>query len=299
MSRRPVYDRYRARERPTRPPPAAGLTGGASPHQPMGATMETSSADILFERHGPVAWLTFNRPQARNAMTYAMYERLAQICDEVEADPSIRVLVLTGAGDRAFVAGTDISQFRTLTTPQDALEYEARMDRVIGRLEAVAVPTIAMVRGYAVGGGASIALACDLRLCSPDAKFGVPIARTLGNCLSMNTVARLIDLMGPARMKEMIFTARMIEAQEAHAAGLVNEVVAAEALAGRVRELAEQIAANAPLTIRVTKEAVRRVLAQRRTAQGEDLVLAAYMSEDFAEGVRAFLEKRKPVWKGK
>lgn len=261
--------------------------------------METSSADILFERHGPVAWLTFNRPQARNAMTYAMYERLAQICDEVEADPSIRVLVLTGAGDRAFVAGTDISQFRTLTTPQDALEYEARMDRVIGRLEAVAVPTIAMVRGYAVGGGASIALACDLRLCSPDAKFGVPIARTLGNCLSMNTVARLIDLMGPARMKEMIFTARMIEAQEAHAAGLVNEVVAAEALAGRVRELAEQIAANAPLTIRVTKEAVRRVLAQRRTAQGEDLVLAAYMSEDFAEGVRAFLEKRKPVWKGK
>ena len=261
--------------------------------------METSSADILFERHGPVAWLTFNRPQARNAMTYAMYERLAQICDEVEADPSIRVLVLTGAGDRAFVAGTDISQFRTLTTPQDALEYEARMDRVIGRLEAVAVPTIAMVRGYAVGGGASIALACDLRLCSPDAKFGVPIARTLGNCLSMNTVARLIDLMGPARMKEMIFTARMIEAQEAHAAGLVNEVVAAEALEGRVRELAEQIAANAPLTIRVTKEAVRRVLAQRRTAQGEDLVLAAYMSEDFAEGVRAFLEKRKPVWKGK
>jgi enoyl-CoA hydratase/carnithine racemase len=261
--------------------------------------METSSADILFERHGPVAWLTFNRPQARNAMTYAMYERLAQICDEVEADPSVRVLVLTGAGDRAFVAGTDISQFRTLTTPQDALEYEARMDRVIGRLEAVAVPTIAMVRGYAVGGGASIALACDLRLCSPDAKFGVPIARTLGNCLSMNTVARLIDLMGPARMKEMIFTARMIEAQEAHAAGLVNEVVAAEALAGRVRELAEQIAANAPLTIRVTKEAVRRVLAQRRTAQGEDLVLAAYMSEDFAEGVRAFLEKRKPVWKGK
>jgi enoyl-CoA hydratase/carnithine racemase len=261
--------------------------------------METSSADILFERHGPVAWLTFNRPQARNAMTYAMYERLAQICDEVEADPSVRVLVLTGAGDRAFVAGTDISQFRTLTTPQDALEYEARMDRVIGRLEAVAVPTIAMVRGYAVGGGASIALACDLRLCSPDAKFGVPIARTLGNCLSMNTVARLIDLMGPARMKEMIFTARMIEAQEAHAAGLVNEVVAAEALEGRVRELAEQIAANAPLTIRVTKEAVRRVLAQRRTAQGEDLVLAAYMSEDFAEGVRAFLEKRKPVWKGK
>jgi enoyl-CoA hydratase/carnithine racemase len=265
----------------------------------MAETTDTSTADVLFERQGAVAWLTFNRPQSRNAMTYAMYERLAQVCDEVEADPTVRVLVLTGAGDKAFVAGTDISQFRSLTTPQDALDYEKRLDRVIGRLESVALPTIAMIRGYAVGGGASIAMACDLRLCSPDARFGVPIARTLGNCLSMNTVSRLIDLMGPARMKELIFTARMIEAEEALAAGLVNQIVPSEELASRTRELAEQIAANAPLTIRVTKEAVRRVLAERRTAHGDDLVLAAYLSQDFAEGVRSFLDKRKPVWQGK
>jgi enoyl-CoA hydratase/carnithine racemase len=155
-----------------------------------------------------------------------------------------------------------------------------------------------MVRGYAVGGGASIALACDLRLCSPDAKFGVPIARTLGNCLSMNTVYRLVDLLGPARMKEMIFTARMIEADEALTAGLVNEVVEGEQLAARTTELAEQIAANAPLTIRATKEAVRRVLVARRVAEGDDLIQMAYMSQDFAEGVSAFLEKRKPQWRG-
>jgi enoyl-CoA hydratase/carnithine racemase len=261
--------------------------------------VETSDNDTLFERRGAVAWLTFNRPQARNAMTYAMYERIAAVCDEVEADDAVRVLVLTGAGDRAFVAGTDINQFRQLTTPQDARDYEKRLDRVITRLESVARPTIAMIRGYAVGGGASIALACDLRLCSPDARFGVPIARTLGNCLSMNTVYRLVDLLGPARMKEMIFTARMIEAPEAHAAGLVNEVVPAEQLAERTQALAEQIAANAPLTIRVTKEAVRRVLTARRVAEGDDLIQTAYMSQDFAEGVAAFLEKRPPRWQGK
>ncbi|HQX63922.1 MAG TPA: enoyl-CoA hydratase, partial [Thermomicrobiales bacterium] len=184
--------------------------------------------DVLFERRGRVAWVTFNRPEARNAMTFAMYDRLASICDEVEADPEIRVLVLTGAGEKAFVAGTDISQFRAFSGPQDAIDYEARIEGALARLESLARPTIAAVRGYAVGGGAQIALTCDLRVCTPDAKFGVPIARTLGNALSMSGYARLVDLVGPARAKAIIFTADMVTAEQAQAIGLVNEIVAPE-----------------------------------------------------------------------
>lgn len=255
--------------------------------------------DVLFERRGPVAWVTFNRPESRNAMTFAMYDELVRICDEVESDPDVRVLVLTGAGEKAFVAGTDISQFRSFTEPNDAIEYEARIEGALSRLEALQRPTIAAVRGYAVGGGAQIALSCDMRVCTPDAKFGVPISRTLGNCLSMSGYARLVDLIGPARTKAMIFTAEMVTAADAQAAGLVNEIVEGEDLIERVSALAEKIAGHAPITLQVTKEAVRRVLHSRRPPRETDLVVRAYMSEDFKEGVNAFLEKRKPNWQGK
>jgi enoyl-CoA hydratase/carnithine racemase len=261
--------------------------------------MDTGTPDLLFERRGAVGWVTFNRPAARNAMTFAMYDGLIRVCDAVEADPDLRVLVLTGAGDKAFVAGTDISQFQTFTNPQHALEYEQRLDRVFERIETLPRPTIAMIRGYAVGGGASIALSCDMRICTPDAKFGVPISRTLGNSLSMSSYARIVDLIGPARAKDMIFTARMIEAEEGRTAGVVNEVVAPEELESRVTALADQIAGHAPITIQVTKEAIRRILEHRRAAATDDLVVKAYMSQDFAEGVRAFLDKRKPNWTGK
>jgi len=261
--------------------------------------VDLGTPDVLFERRGAVAWVTFNRPQARNAMTWAMYDALVRVYDAVEPDPEVRVLVLAGAGDRAFVAGTDISQFQSFREPQDALDYESRMDAIGLRLEAFAKPTIAAIRGYATGGGASMALACDLRLGTPDAKIGIPIARTLGNCLPMSVYARLIDLVGPARTKELIFRAKMIEAEDAKAIGLLNEIVEPERLAERTQEVAEEIAGNAPLTIRATKEAVRRILAHRRPPKSEDLILQCYMSEDFQEGVRAFLEKRKPEWKGK
>jgi enoyl-CoA hydratase/carnithine racemase len=260
--------------------------------------VETGTPDLLFERRGAIGWVTFNRPEARNAMTFAMYDRLVAICRAVAEDPEIRVLVLTGAGDRAFVAGTDIGQFQSFTDPRHAIEYEQRLDEAFAEIEALPRPTIAMIRGYAVGGGASIALSCDMRICSPDAKFGIPIARTLGNSLSMSSYARLVDLIGPARAKHMIFTASMIEAEDARAAGIVNEIVPPDELEGRTMSLAEQIAGHAPITLQVTKEAIRRILESRRAAANDDLVVKAYMSRDFAEGVRAFLDKRKPRWTG-
>jgi enoyl-CoA hydratase/carnithine racemase len=262
-------------------------------------TYTPATSDVLYEERGAVAWVTFNRPQARNAMTFEMYDEIVRVCDHVETDPNIRVLVFTGAGDKAFVSGTDISQFQTFTEPRHALEYEERMSKVIDRLEAVARPTIAAIRGFAVGGGASIALACDMRICTPDSRFGVPIARTLGNCLAPGALARMIDLIGPMRAKELIFTAKLVEARDALDAGLVNEVVEPEQLQSRVTELAELIAGHAPITIQVTKEAVRRVQHHRRPAKSEDLIVQAYMSDDFREGVSAFLEKRKPQWKGR
>ncbi len=260
---------------------------------------ETPTQDTIFERHGPVAWLTFNRPEQRNAMTFAMYEEIVRVCDEIEQDPEIRVLVLTGAGDKAFVAGTDINQFKTFTDPEHAIDYEARIDRVVSRLETVKRPTIAMIQGYAVGGGAALAMACDLRFVAPNAKFGVPISRTLGNTLSSNGYARAVNLIGPARTKEMIYLARMFDANEMLGIGMANEIVEPERLREHVQEVAEKIAANAPITIQVCKESVRYVQEHTIPPKNEELLLRAYMSEDFKEGVSAFLEKRKPVWKGR
>ena len=255
---------------------------------------------ILFAVERGVAYLTVNRPEQRNAMTWEMYQRLVEICERVDEDDALRVLVIRGSGDRAFISGTDISQFPAFRgNPQAGIAYEERIDRVVGRLEAVGKPTLASIRGYAVGGGLGIALACDLRLASDDARFGVPVIR-LGNCLSMHNYARLVALLGPARAKEMIFTARHVPAGEALAWGLVNEVIPAEALAARTRELAEGIAAGPPLTLRASKEAVRRVVNRLLPENpGHDLIALCYNSQDFQEGVAAFLDKRTPRWTGR
>jgi enoyl-CoA hydratase/carnithine racemase len=254
----------------------------------------------IFETDGPLAFLTFNRPEARNAMTWEMYESLVEACDRVDQDAAIRVFVLRGAGGKAFVAGTDIAQFQNFTDREDGLKYEERLDRVIDRLERVTKPTIAQVQGVAAGGGCAIAFTCDLRVATPDASFGIPIARTLGNCLSGATISRLVDLMGPAAVKDMLFTGRLIPGDEAKTLGLVTRLVPAADVDRVVRELAAGIAANAPLTIRATKELIRRVLAKRRLAAGDDadIVEMCYTSKDFREGVTSFLAKRKPSWSG-
>jgi enoyl-CoA hydratase len=259
----------------------------------------TVNDDLLFDLRDGIGRVTFNRPQARNAFTFAMYERLAEICQQANNDRTIKVLVFQGAGDKAFAAGTDINQFRAFTTPQHALDYESRIDRVLGQLEQCRVPTIAAINGACTGGGAGIAACCDLRIGTKTVKMGFPIARTLGNCLSMSNISRLTALVGPARVKDLIFTARLIGAEEAAAVGLLNEVVEdLSALQKRADELAAAVAGNAPLTLAATKQALARLMRRLSREEGEDLILMCYMSRDFREGLDAFLSKRAPHWTG-
>ncbi len=241
---------------------------------------------VEWERRGPAAWVTFNRPEAHNAMTFAMYEQLFECCERTDAEDDVRVLVLRGAGGKAFVAGTDIRQFLDFSSAEDGLEYERTIDRIVGRLERVRVPTIALVDGFAMGSGLALSAACDLRICSPAAVFGLPIARTVGNCLSMENYARLAALLGEARVKDIVFTARRVEASEALAIGFATEVV--DDAEARVEELCELLSSHAAMTMWATKEALRRL---RPVPDGDDLVRAVYGSAEFRERVEAFLER--------
>ena len=257
----------------------------------------TPDTNLLYEVRDGIGRITFNRPQARNSLTFNMYERLVEICANAGEDPSLKVLVLTGAGDKAFAAGTDINQFRAFKTPQDAIDYETRIDHVLSALEQCEVPTIAAIAGACAGGGAGIAACCDLRIGTKSAKFGFPIARTLGNCLSMSNLSRLSALIGAARLKEIIFTARLIEAEEAASVGLLNEVVEdLAALERRADELARLVASHAPLTLRSTKQALLRM--RPKVSEDDELILMCYQSRDFREGMDAFLNKRQPQWTG-
>jgi len=256
--------------------------------------------DILHELRGQVAWTTLNRPQSRNAMTFAMYEGLVEQAAVVTADPAIRAWVITGAGGKAFAAGTDISQFTEFKTGQDALDYEKRIDRVLSAIEDCPKPVIAAIAGACTGGGLGIAGVCDLRIAAANARFGVPIAKTLGNCLSMANYSRFSALIGPARLKELVFTARLVEAPEALALGLVSEVHdTPEALEARAMALAEHIAALAPRTLTATKVALKRLRLAAGVIHGDDLVELCFGSADFQEGVSAFLGKRAPNWTGR
>jgi enoyl-CoA hydratase len=251
---------------------------------------------LIMKIDGPVATATVARCEARNAMTMAMYDALADFCAWVDDSPEVRVAVIRGAGSKAFISGTDINHFRDFESAEDGLAYEQHIESVLTRLEQVTVPTIAVVDGYATGGGLSIAAACDLRLCTPDAKFGLPIARTLGNCVSMPTYARLAHLIGTARTLHLIYTAGFVDGAEAARIGLASELV--DDVDARLTELCAQLASHAPLTMRASKTALRR-LRDHELPEDEDLIRLCYGSEDFREGVAAFLAKRKPQWQGR
>lgn len=263
--------------------------------------MQASATDeILYEVKGTTGLVTFNRPAAHNALTFGMYERLGEICASVPTDGSVRAIILTGAGGRAFAAGTDISLFRPFTSAQDGLDYEARMEAMFQKLESCPVPTIAAITGVCTGGAAVIAAACDLRISTRDLKFGFPIARTLANCLSAANIQRVAMLTGVGRAMDLLMTTRLIGSDEALAIGLVNELLdGPEALSARAHAIADQIGTQAPLTMRAAKEAVRRLRGRAFAVEDKDLIAMCYGSADFREGLDAFLSKRPPNFQGR
>ena len=256
-----------------------------------------SDGVVRFEKDGAIGRIVFDRPAARNAMTWAMYDQLGAICATLAAERNVRVVVLRGTGGKAFVAGTDIGGFADFTSGEDGVAYENKMDGYLAGVEALPMPTIAVVEGYAVGGGLAIASACDFRIATPDARFGAPIARTIGNCLSAKGYARLAGVLGIARAKRLLLLGEMIGAEEAKAAGFLSEIVPPENLDAVVADLCERLARNAPLTQEVSKEALRR-LTYANVPDMDDLIRRVYGSEDFRGGVRSFLGKTPPEWTG-
>ena len=256
---------------------------------------------LQYHERGGVAWLGFNRPQSRNAMTWEMYDALSAYCDHIAENAAVHAVVLHGVGGEAFVAGTDISQFDQFSKPDDAIGYERRIDAVVGKLETLEKPTIALLEGACVGGGAALALVCDFRYATPSLKFGVPIAKTLGNCLSVTNVSRLIDMLGVARTKETLMLGTLFDAKQASEAGLVNAVFAPECIYAEVASVAKQLGRRAPLTLKASKSLIARVLEHRRLDReaGDDWVTTCYMSSDFKAAVNKFINKEPFEWTGR
>ena len=248
-----------------------------------------------------VGWMSFNNPARHNAISLDMWEAALKIMAAFTADPSVRVMVLAGEGGKAFASGADISKFKDERQEAAALaHYQATTQQAYKALLNMQIPTIAMVRGYCIGGGTAVAVCCDIRICTENARFGIPAAK-LGLGYGYSRAKPLVDLIGPAYAKEMFFTGRQFDAREAERIGLVNRVVADDALKSTVEELARTIAQNAPLTVRCAKQVVGEVLKDARDrdpAATDRAVLACFESNDYEEGQAAFMEKRKPRFSG-
>ena len=256
-----------------------------------------SEGKVQLRIEGGIASVLFDRPQARNAMTWAMYGQLGEICDQLQADASVRLVTFRGAGGEAFVAGTDIEQFKAFNTGEDGVAYEQQIDRCIHKLESLPMPTVAVIEGWTIGGGLAIATTCDFRIATPASRFGVPIAKTLGNCLSVANLARLSAVFGMPRVRRMLMLAEILSADEALSCGFLSQIAGAGEIDAALARLCERLAVLAPVTQSVTKEGLRRLVAQDLPGD-EDLIRRCYGSEDFREGVNAFVGKRSPAWKG-
>jgi enoyl-CoA hydratase len=256
---------------------------------------------ILSSVNGAAATLTFNNPDRHNAVSLEMWQASARVLENFAADPAVRVVVLTGAGDKAFVSGADISKFESERGSAEAVAaYNAAGERLQQMLLDYPKPTVALIRGYCMGGGVNIAACCDLRIANEKARFAVPAAK-LGLGYSYASIRRLMDLIGPQFVYEMLLTARQLDSTDALRMGLVNRIVPDTGIEAYVLDLADTIAGNAPLTLRAVKRAVREALkdfGERDVAACEDLVRQCFESADYREGRRAFMEKRKPVFSG-
>ena len=248
-------------------------------------------------RDGPLAYLVLDNPGARNALTVAMYQELHDACSLLASDPSLRLVVVRGEGE-AFAAGTDIADLVGVRTGADGVAYEAMITRVLNAVRVLAMPVVGLVDGPAVGGGLAILSCCDLVYATPRARFGAPVARTLGNCVSPATTARLRAGLGRALTNELLLTGRLIGAEEAHAAGFVRAVVPAVEFDRLVQELVHQVSACAPLAVAAAKEFGRRLDDQASAVEHDDVFANVYGSSDFHEGVAAFMARRPPVWSG-
>jgi enoyl-CoA hydratase/carnithine racemase len=251
---------------------------------------------VRLQQRGPIATITLSRPAALNALTWSMYQQLDAYLESLAANDTVRAIIISGEG-KAFAAGTAIQQFQGFSG-EDGIAYEHKVEAIVERLYAVSKPTIAAIHGYAVGAGLVIASVCDLRYATSASRFGVPIARTLGNCLSLNSYKHLVHEFGTRHTKEMLFTGRLLTANEALHCGFLTAVTDEEQLMTHVTEVAQQISSLAPLTIWSVKEAQRRLYAAEEAIDFDDVIARIYSSSDFAEGVQAYLEKRTPHWRG-
>lgn len=249
--------------------------------------------DVTIDRN--MARVTFNNPTARNALTWPMYEELKKICDSLASDPDIRVVIFRGAGDKAFVSGSDIQQFIGLKEDE---AYEVAVDHIFSSLQQMPMPTIALIEGLAVGSGLLIATACDFRISTKDARFGIPVAKTLGNCLSPSNLSWLAAHLGIPAVKKMLLTAELIQAPELLESGFLYQTVEAAEIESATNALAHKLAVLAPITQKASKLTLARLL-QSNLPDCADLMRETYNSQDFREGVNAFLEGRSPKWIGK
>jgi len=260
------------------------------------------TSKMLAEKEGAVGRIIFNNPARHNAVSLDMWQAVAQIMADFEADPAIRVIVVTGAGGKAFVSGADISEFKEKRANEEAAkEYSKVSEAARLKLHETLKPTIAMIRGYCIGGGLATAIGCDIRIAAEGSRFGIPAAK-LGLGYAYDGIKKLIDLVGPAYAREIFYTARQFSAEEALAMGLINRLVPGEELESYVKSYCEMIAANAPLTIRAAKQTIREALkdeARRDMALCERVVAECFASADYAEGRTAFMEKRRPVFQGR
>jgi len=263
-------------------------------------TSATLTERIIARKEGAVGWLIFNNPERRNAISVDMWEAIPTVLSQYEADPEVRVIVLAGAGDKAFVSGADISQFEKERSSADAVQrYEELAEGAAARLQGCDKPLIAMIRGYCLGGGMNIAVLCDIRIAADDARFGIPAAK-MGLGYRASSMKNLVDVVGAAYAREIMITARQFTANEAREMGLVNKVTAKENLESAVKEYTDAISANAPLTMRTAKRIIREIgMVDYDAAKCRAWAKECFESEDYKEGRKAFMEKRKPVFKGR